>query len=140
MSLLFFGLGAHAHDCGPPRITLSVGESCSWTITADKVEVSSIYTPVLTGTPGVSFVVPFAQFSAKHGAFTITGQTPGTNRLMVHWLYPRNGFMADCSVEIVVLPASTNQSLQILTQEGALCSWDGSNIVRAKILRDAVVW
>ncbi len=128
-----------AHDCGPPVLTLKSGESCTWTITADLLETSTTYTPLsLTGPAGVALITPFAPFDAKHGVFTINGQTPGTTTFKVHWSYPGTGAAADCTVEIRVTQAGTNINDQSVVREGSLSTWDGKSIIRAKILRDAI--
>jgi hypothetical protein len=127
-----------AHDCGPPQLTLLAGESYTWTITADFFETSSQYTPAVTGPAGVALVTPATFFLAKHGVFTITGLTPGTNTLTVNWFYPGTPAGGICSVQINVLPASTNVNAQSVVREGALTSWDGSNSIRARVLRDAI--
>lgn len=127
-----------AHDCGPPTLSVLEGEVCTWTITADRTESSSTYTPTLTGPLGVAFVTPVRQFSAKHGVFTINGNTVGTNRLTVEWSYPATGAAGSCTVDIVVLPASTNINAQSVVREGALSSHNGSNVIRARVLSDAI--
>lgn len=121
-----FGGSIQAHDCGPPVLTLKSGESCTWTITADRLETSTTYTPLsLTGPAGVALITPFAPFDSKHGVFTINGQTPGTNTFKVHWSYPGTGAAADCTVEIRVTEASPNVNDQSVVREGSLSTWDG---------------
>lgn len=94
-----------AHFCGPTRIELQVGQSCPWTITADRTEKLSLYVPVINGDPGVASAEPLTRFMAHHGEFTITGKSVGTNTLSVAWSYEPTGAFGFCDVTIVVKEA-----------------------------------
>lgn len=94
-----------AHDCGPPTLTLTVGQVATWQITADLTEVVSSYVPIYTGDIVAADVAPAGPFAAHHGVFAITGVAPGTATLSVTWAYAPTEASAVCTVEITVEPA-----------------------------------
>jgi len=96
---------ASAHHCGPQVLTLKVGETCPWRITADRTETQSRYAAAIVGDPAFTAIFPRGNFMSIHGDFTITGLAPGTNRLEVFWSYEPTMAAGFCFVEIRVLAA-----------------------------------
>lgn len=103
-AFLFGATPSRAHDCGPSALTLAVGHSAGWQVTADLTEDISNYIPIYTGDIFAADVTPAAPFNAHHGAFIITGVAPGTSTLSVAWAYAPTGAAGDCTVEITVEP------------------------------------
>lgn len=125
-----------AHDCGPPVITVKVGEACPWRILADRHETSSFYFPVLTGEPGVASINPTLPFQAHHGDLVIRGLKPGTNVLVVNWFYPGTGAASVCPLTIqVVAPAAGETSFQTSEGNGQLCTAEDQKYIESRSLR-----
>lgn len=101
-------LNSRAHYCGVSEITLKVGEQALWHITADRVEVETLY-DYLPSLGENSTIFPNFLFWARHGMFMITGKAPGTNYHSIRWSYFPTGAQNICSVKVVVLPADSAQ-------------------------------
>ena len=104
-----------AHICGPSSLTLTVGQTCPWRITADRTETVSQYQVSLAGAAGVVRVGPTSSgtFSAHHGDFLFTGLAPGTNTLSVKWSYAPTQASATCTVQVVVQAAPAGQTTNV---------------------------
>src|SRR5688572_14725094 len=103
-----------AHTCDVPQLQLTVGEACLWRITADRTEMTTDYTPVLTGPTGVASLVPNRPFKAHHGDFVIRGLAPGANELTVTWFYPKTPAGGVCKVTLIVnAPIPGQPSFQV---------------------------
>jgi hypothetical protein len=129
------GFSIQAHQCGPGLIEVMVGQTCPWRITADRFEVSSRYTPVLSGPEGIATTFPQKQFLAKHGDFLITGISPGTNFLDVDWFYSGTGAGNHCRVMIVVKASDGSTNLDTHQREGTLSSYSGGQSIHALWLK-----
>lgn len=130
------GIPARAHFCGPQVIQLKVGQTCPWQIIADHVETTSVYVPQLTGPAGVATVTLLKPFQTRHADFTIHGNAPGTNLLVVNWVYAPRGAAGVCAVQIIVTPDDGSARPDRPENEGALCTAVDMEYIYARFLRE----
>ncbi|MGI8782623.1 MAG: DUF6531 domain-containing protein [Acidobacteriota bacterium] len=108
LSLALAGQSVFAHRCGPPEITLRVGESLPYVIVHDTGE-SDVVDAAVTQAPNnaVAAVSPTGVPAQLDAVFNITGVAPGTTFVSFSWVRtavnppPRPG--GQCVVSVRVL-------------------------------------
>src|SRR3990172_6729923 len=102
ISSLFIISTVHAHDCGPVAVTMNVGETTTWQITADLTEEVSHYRPLYTGDPDIATISPDTEFYSHHGVFTITAVGVGQTSFAIEWYYEQTDTGGVCEVVVTV--------------------------------------
>ena len=96
---------AQAHDCGPVAVTMNVGETTTWQITADLTEDVTHYRPVYTGDTSIATLSPDTEFYSHHGVFTITATGAGQTSFAIEWYYEQTDTGGICEVVVTVKEA-----------------------------------
>lgn len=102
ISSLFILSTVHAHDCGPVTVTMNVGETTTWQITADLTEDLSHYRPLYTGDTSIATISPDTEFYSHHGVFTITAVGVGQTSFAIEWYYEQTDAGGVCEVVVTV--------------------------------------
>lgn len=107
--LLALTTSLSAHTCGPTVITVEVGKTVNWRITADVTESEeTAYGLTILPDPTIVEVGPTGPFfEYNFGLWTIYGKQVGTTTMTANWSYAPNSAGASCSVTINVVPTSS---------------------------------
>lgn len=105
---------AQAHDCGPVAVTMNVGETTTWQITADLTEDVTHYRPVYTGDTSIATLSPDTEFYSHHGVFTITATGAGQTSFAIEWYYEQTDTGGICEVVVTVKELNQRQSQRSL--------------------------
>ncbi len=119
--ILFHGaFTVFGHHCGEPQITVEVGRTVAYRITADLSESqASHYNLSINSDPAIAVASPDNFDAFNYGEFTIRGVSPGTNRFVFEWSYAPNQASGFCVVEVFVVPrGSTTQTAANQPQSG----------------------